>query len=104
MRTDLENRLGKQVNFISFPFSRYNSSVIEACQKVGYQKGCGFWLTAHEKQKEEPFVLKTKAFYLFDTIWNLKSKIQKTFWSPLEDFKLRAVNFCSHGTAIVKSY
>lgn len=103
-KINLEDHLGRVVDFISFPFSRYDANVVDACQQVGYRKGCGFWLTADEKKKNDPFVLKTKAYYLFDTIWNLKSKIDKTFWSPIEDLKLRAVNFCSQGTALVKSY
>jgi len=101
---DLEQRLGKTVHFISFPFSRYNETIVNVCLDAGYLKGCAFWLTQSERKKETPFVLRTKAYYLFDTIWNLKSKINQTFWSPVEDIKLRTVNFLSHGTAIVKSY
>ena len=99
----IEDKTGSEVQFISFPFGRYNTRVIDACKSAEYKRGCGFWIRVQEKKVQEPFVLERKAYYLFDGIWNLKAKLQRNSWTPFENAKLRLVNFCSHGTSLVKS-
>ncbi|MBN2029034.1 polysaccharide deacetylase family protein [bacterium] len=101
-KKQIEDKIGEEVRFISFPFGRYNQKVIEMSREAGYQRGCGFWIRSFEKKVEEKFVFQRKAYYLFDGIWNLKLKLRSGAFTFLEEFKLRIVNFCSHGTSLVK--
>ncbi len=101
-KKQIEEKIGEEIQFISFPFGRYNQKVIEMSRKAGYQRGCGFWIQGFEKKVEEKFVFERKAYYLFDGIWNLKFKLRNNIFTFIEDIKLRIVNFCSHGTSLVK--
>ena len=102
-KNEIQDKIGEEVRFLSFPFGRYNTKIIETCKDVGYQNGCGFWIHRKEKKSEEKFVLERKAYYLFDYLWNLKAKLSNNWWTPFENMKLRIVNFCSHGSSILKS-
>jgi peptidoglycan/xylan/chitin deacetylase (PgdA/CDA1 family) len=101
-KKEIEDKIGEEALFISFPFGRYNTRVIDASKSCGYQNGCGFWLSKQEKKLKEKFVLERKAYYLFDGLWNLKAKLEKNRWTFFENMKLRIVNFCSHGSSLIK--
>ena len=101
-KKEIEDNIGGEVPFISFPFGRYNQRVIDNCKTCGYQRGCGFWIRKEIKNTKETFVFERKAFYLFDGLYNLKAKLNSSFFTPIEDVKLRIVNFCSHGSSLVK--
>jgi len=96
----LEERLGEKVPFISFPFGRYNEKIVQKAKEIGYVHACAFWNSL--KNSDESFVFERKAYYLFDTLWNLKAKLGCNFWTHCEVAKLRIINFCSHGTSLVK--
>ncbi len=95
----IEDMTGKQAHIISFPFGRYDDRVIEWSRKTGYQHGCGFWI---RKKSHQPFVFERKAYYLFDNKHNLRAKLDDHWGRGLENAKLRIINFCSHGTSLVK--
>jgi peptidoglycan/xylan/chitin deacetylase (PgdA/CDA1 family) len=97
----LEDRLGLTVDFLSFPFGRYDDRVLSAMLESGYAKGAGFWV---HKPVHKSLVFERKACYLFDGDRALRTKLEGGFLAPLEDAKLRLVNFCSHGTALVKPH
>lgn len=96
----LEDRLGDRIQCIAFPFGRYNERIVQKAKEAGYVKGCAFWNSL--KNTDEPFVFERKAYYLFDTLWNLKAKLGSNFWTRCEVAKLRVINFFSHGTSLVK--
>jgi len=98
-KTDIENRIHKTVRFISFPFGRYDKRVVQACRETGYAAGCAF---LSGKGKKDSFVFDRKAYYLIDGIWNLKAKLSSDWTASIERAKLRFINFCSHGTSLVK--
>ncbi|MFH1942018.1 MAG: polysaccharide deacetylase family protein [bacterium] len=98
----IEDKTGEEVRFISFPFGRYNRHVIETALDCGYENGCGFWIRKKDKKRKETFVFERKAYYLFDGLWNLKAKLNRNAWTSFEDVKLRIVNYCSHGSSLVK--
>jgi len=101
-KAEISDQLGEGVTCVAFPFGRYNKRVIDMCKALGYQKGCSFWLRRKEKKIQESFVLERKAYYLFDNLWSLKAKLNQNFWTPLENMKLRVINFCSHGSSLIK--
>lgn len=98
-KSEIEYHIHKPVRFVSFPFGRYNPQVIRACQKCGYEAGCGF---VSGKNRKESFVFERKAYYLIDNIWSLKAKLSDGWTASVENAKLRFINFCSHGTSLVK--
>jgi peptidoglycan/xylan/chitin deacetylase (PgdA/CDA1 family) len=97
----IEDRTGTRVRFVSFPFGRYNGRVLDAMRKCGYERGAGFRLN---RQADKSLVFQRRAYYLFDGIWNLKAKLGRNALTYLEDVKLRGINFCSRGTALVKPH
>ena len=98
-KEDIEQNTGVPARVVSFPFGRYDQRVVQASREAGYEAACGFlaW-----KRKEDPFVYQRKACYLVDGLWNLKAKIGSGWTASLENAKLRFINFCSHGTSLVK--
>jgi len=103
-KEQLEEILGSSVASVSFPFGRYSRSIITSAAEAGYSCCCGFWRKPWTRELQEPFVFERKAFYLFDNILNLKAKIDGGALSKIENIKLRIINFCSHGTALVKPH
>lgn len=97
----LEQKTGHPVQFVSYPFGRYNDKVVSISRSAGYKKACGC-LSPAGSHKNDAFVLERKACYLFDGIWNLKAKINHSPFSKMEHLKLRFLNYCSYGTSLVK--
>ncbi len=95
----LEDRLGKEINYLSFPFGKYNKQVLDFSQKAEYFKTVGVVPGLFVKN---PYVIERNTVYLFDTLWNVDLKLKNHFLSRFERLKLRVVNFCSYGTAVVK--
>jgi peptidoglycan/xylan/chitin deacetylase (PgdA/CDA1 family) len=96
----LEDHLGLPVPIVSYPFGRYNREVIQLSREAGYRAACAFW--NRFPGDEEQFVFERKAYYLFDGLWNLRAKLGHNLFTQFEAAKLRVINFCSHGTSLVK--
>ena len=96
----LEDKLGSEIRFVAYPFGRFNSRIVDLSRDTGFHGACAFWNQGDDKK--ERFVFERKAYYLFDTIWNLKAKLGKSVLTKIESAKLRAFNFCSRGTSLVK--
>jgi peptidoglycan/xylan/chitin deacetylase (PgdA/CDA1 family) len=107
----LEDKLGKEAIFLSYPFGRYNRFVQEEAERLGYKRA----YTLCSKMKEDgfqPFAQKRWGIYLFDSPLTLKIKLNhsaiggsafggnKLFW--IEDLKGRIINRFASGTAILK--
>ncbi len=99
-RKILEDHLGLPVPVVSYPFGRYDRDVLQLSREAGYRAGCAFW--NRYPNDEEQFVFERKAYYLFDGLWNLRAKLGHTLLTRFETGKLRVINFCSHGTSLVK--
>ena len=95
----LEDRLGNSVNYLSFPFGKYNQQVLDFSRKAEYFKTIG---VVPDLFRRNPYVVERNTVYLFDMLWNIELKLNNHFLSGLERLKLRIVNFCSYGTAVVK--
>ncbi len=105
----LEDKLGKEVIFLSYPFGRYNRFVQEEAERLGYKRA----YTLAPKSKEDgfqsrlwrefqPFAVERSGIYLFDSPLTLKIKLTRNrlFW--IEDLKGRIINRFASGTAILK--
>jgi peptidoglycan/xylan/chitin deacetylase (PgdA/CDA1 family) len=105
----LEDKLGKEVSFLSYPFGRYNRFVQEEAKRLGYKRA----YTLAPKSREdgfqsrlwrdfEPFAVGRVGIYLFDSPLTLRVKLNRNslFW--IEDLKGRIINRFASGTAILK--
>lgn len=104
-KKEIEDKVGKPVRYISFPFGRYNQRVIDFCQQTGYEKGCAFQINLRHKSenRENSFVIKRKAYYLFDGKFSLRAKLGRKPFDFFEDIKLKIINSFSYGTFLIKS-
>ena len=98
----IEDRIGERVNVVSFPFGRYNTRVVDCAIIAGYCRALGFWKRMKDRNDQDHYVLERKAVYSLDSIFNLKAKLGNGTLGKIENAKLRVINFCSYGTAIVK--
>ena len=96
----LEDKTGKPVRFLSFPFGRHNRRVVEASRETGYERGMAFW--RRPQSDPDGFVAETRAVYSFDPVASIPFKFKDGIRGRAEAFKQRAINTCSWGCMIVK--
>ena len=103
-RKSLEDGLGSEVETVSFPFGRYNETVLEMAKLAGYEHACAFFKKKKNLRKyKESFVLERKAHYIFDTYRSLNAKLNpESVSGKLETAKLKLINLGSYGTSLVK--
>lgn len=97
----LEDKLGQGVDFLSYPFGRYNRYVQEDAERLGY-KGA-YTLCSNSKEiGQNLFAQKRWGVYLLDSPLTLKIKLNqgKLFW--IEDVKARIINKFPSWTVILK--
>jgi len=96
----LENRLGKRIDFLSYPFGKCNEKVKRIAKKAGYR--CAFSICSDPDNPSDPFALGRLGMYLFDSRLTLNIKLKRTplFW--IEDMKGRIINRFANGTILFK--
>lgn len=97
----LEDKLGQRVDFLSYPFGRFNRYVQKEAERLGY-KGA-YTLCSNPKEKGfHPFSQKRWGVYLLDSPLTLRIKLNqgKLFW--IEDMKGRIINKFPSWTIILK--
>jgi peptidoglycan/xylan/chitin deacetylase (PgdA/CDA1 family) len=107
----LEDKIGKGVVFLSYPFGKYNTKVQEMAKKAGYQRA--FTLHSHSNNMlqnnstpvllgQDPLALERMGMYLFDSPLTLHIKLNdgRLFW--IEDMKGRIINRFATGTVLAK--
>jgi len=97
-KKELEDRLGKEVRYLSLPFGRYNEKVIEAAQKAGYKAVCSL----NPADREGGYVLGRYAVYLIDNLWSMSRKLGIGGGQNAEICKLKTINFFSGGTILAQ--
>lgn len=101
-KKEIEDHTGSPVRFFSFPFGRYNPTIVDQVRDAGYEAGVGLLKPVKLRPDTDSFVLERKAYYLIDGLFSLKHKLESKLFSPLENAKLRVINFCSHASSLVK--
>lgn len=87
----LEDKLGQRVNFLSYPFGRYNRYVQHEAERLGYRGA--YTLSSNSKANVlNPFAQTRWGVYLLDSPLTLKIKLDQSrlFW--IEDMKSRIIN------------
>ncbi len=86
----LEDLTGKKVEYISYPFGKYNDKVVGMAKEIGYSKG---FISTPVKVKESDFNIGRWSVYLIDTYFNLMHKDDTGGIIPfLEAKKCKAIN------------
>jgi peptidoglycan/xylan/chitin deacetylase (PgdA/CDA1 family) len=94
----LEDRLGKVVDWISFPFGRYDSRVINMAEEIGYS-GAVVPVVRHTCDNENFTLIGADAIYIWDSVMTVISHLERcgwryNFWHPIK----RMINSASYGT------
>lgn|GEM_PF-65208 len=100
----LEERLGVPVEFLSYPFGRYDERVVRLAKEAGYRGAVSSYPRARTSE-DDPFALGRMGIYIIDTLADFKIKANNganLFLFGLEEMKGRVINFCSLGTSLVK--
>lgn len=96
----LEDTFGVEIEYLSYPFGRFNSNVQNIAKECGY-KGA---LTINHSLTTDylpDYSISANAVYVFDGYRNIKSKIDggKMYW--LEELKNKILNRFASGTSLV---
>lgn len=98
----LEEKLGQEVKFLSYPFGKYNFSIQGEVKRAGYQNAFTLYPNGSAKIFD-PFAIKRIGVYRFDTTLSLKIKLEGGLWYGLENLKGNLINRLSYGTSLVKT-
>jgi hypothetical protein len=96
----LEQKLGKKVEHLSYPFGRYDLYVEEQAQKAGYKSA--YTICPNQGERTNHFSRPRKGVYLLDsplTMW-IKLHPGKLAW--IEEMKGRVINRFSSWTVALK--
>ncbi len=97
----LEDKLGKSVDFLSYPFGRYDRYVQDEAERSGY-KGAFTLCSKPEENGQNLFSQSRWGVYLLDSPLTLKIKLNqgKLLW--IEEVKRKIVNKFTDWTVAVK--
>jgi peptidoglycan/xylan/chitin deacetylase (PgdA/CDA1 family) len=97
----LEDKLGREIKFLSYPFGRYNRVVQDEAERIGY-KGA-FTLGGNLSRKRNgTFSIPRMGVYLLDSPLSLKIKLEESKLYVLEEIKGWIINQFPGWTTILK--
>ncbi|HCK98747.1 MAG TPA: hypothetical protein DHW42_01385 [Candidatus Marinimicrobia bacterium] len=95
----IEEKLGKRVDYLSYPFGNYDARVIEIAKELGYTAAFSLY-PRHSNQIIEPFALQRTSTYLHDIRFSYAIKVRqcysRLYWA--QDMLGRTINWFSYGT------
>jgi peptidoglycan/xylan/chitin deacetylase (PgdA/CDA1 family) len=99
----IENRLGKPVTTLSYPFGRYNESVRTAAKECGYNAAFSLY-PSHPNTIFDRFAVRRNGVYIIDPVRLVQTKIEPgpLFW--FEEMKCRAINAVACLTPAIKRF
>lgn len=100
-KEDLEDHLGKEVVYLSYPFGRFNRAVQEESVRQGYQLGFSIYPNRYHSLRPD-LALKRFGVYSVDSPLSIRIKLDRSGWFWLEDLKGYLINRLSLGTTLVK--
>jgi peptidoglycan/xylan/chitin deacetylase (PgdA/CDA1 family) len=97
----LEDKLGKEINYFSYPFGRFDSRTSKQCREAGY---LGAVTMAPKNTFTNYFELPRHSVYLFDDLLQYGFKFENNLLSKLERVKLKVINSFSLGTIVLNTF
>jgi peptidoglycan/xylan/chitin deacetylase (PgdA/CDA1 family) len=103
-KRQLEEKLGDEIGYLSYPFGRYTPQIQDLAREVGYRAAFAFCPSCSNRTVD-PYAIRQMGIYVIDTVWDLRVKVDPAS-HPIsfgfEDMKGRLINFCARGTPVVK--
>jgi peptidoglycan/xylan/chitin deacetylase (PgdA/CDA1 family) len=91
----LEDIMGRKVNYISYPFGRYNQRVLEAVREAGYTRG---FTMSFPEDSDTAFIIGRYAVYGFDACRSVLRKLSgRGLLYNVEKWKAKFTNKLSGG-------
>jgi peptidoglycan/xylan/chitin deacetylase (PgdA/CDA1 family) len=99
----LENKLNIRVDSISYPYNRFNNSVLKYVDRVGYKAGCCLANKKSIQREWRQFAIPRHGVYFIDNGFWFRLKLQTSYFSKIEDIKQKIICFCSTGSIYYNS-
>jgi peptidoglycan/xylan/chitin deacetylase (PgdA/CDA1 family) len=94
----LENLTGKPVDYISYPFGRFDNKTEFAAIESGYLRGFSL---SHLKKSRSGFSVPRYAIYNIDTFSSIRAKLQPGILNKIERLKAGIINSYAGGTVLL---
>ena len=102
-KSELEDKLGEPVHFLSYPFGRYNKQVLKLAEESGYKISfTSNPFTTHDSHLTIK-VLGRMGVYIIDRLADFKAKLYNGIPHTVEAKKCQLINFFSRGTWMWKT-
>jgi peptidoglycan/xylan/chitin deacetylase (PgdA/CDA1 family) len=97
----LEERLGRPVHTVSYPFGLTNASVADETARAGYRAAFSVYPSIPNRRIDR-YNLRREGVYIVDSIGSIRCKLGRGRFFWLEDLKGRAINAVAVLTPIIK--
>jgi peptidoglycan/xylan/chitin deacetylase (PgdA/CDA1 family) len=84
-RREIEDRIGRPVRLLSYPFGRYDKRAQRAAKKAGYD--CAFTTAPRAFESDLSFAVARRGVYAFDTLLDIRLLVRSGPLSWLEDLR-----------------
>lgn len=97
----IEEKVGKPIHFLSYPFNRFDDTIIALAGQADYRGGCALFSKKRVNCSSKNFNIQRYGVYSIDTLYWFKKKLSR---SKIEQLKQRVFSFASLGTILYKGY
>ncbi len=98
-KVDLEEKFNTEIEYLSYPFGRFDKRVQEIAQQCGYKGAVTINHPLH-KTVNDNFAIPGNAVYFFDGTYNLRNKLQQNPFYTTELLKGKIMNRFASGTKL----
>ena len=102
-KSEIEEKLGRPVRSLSYPFGRVNRAVAREAEAAGYRAAFSLYPSGPNGSIDR-YALRRDGVYIIDTRISLKVKLGRGPFFWLEDIKGRAINAVAVLTPLLKRY
>jgi peptidoglycan/xylan/chitin deacetylase (PgdA/CDA1 family) len=97
----IADKIGKPIQFISYPFNRFNHHIILLARQAGYTGGCALSVKKQLNSAPKEFNIQRHGVYNIDSLFWFKQKLTN---AKVEQIKQRIISFAAIGTILYKRY
>lgn len=98
----LESLLGIDIHFISYPFNRYSSTVLDMAAQTNYKGGCCLAQKTYIPEKYFRYMIPRSGVYAIDHMSLFKLKFRNHTFSRIDHFRQKVISTCATGSVIYK--
>ena len=97
----IEEKIGKPVHFLSYPFNRFDDTIISLAQHADYRGACALSSNKRLNGSPKEFNIQRYGVYSTDSMYWFKKKLSD---SKIEQLKQKIISLASMGTILYKRY